>query len=121
MRETKMGTFDMLEVVIGGETMQARPVAWAEEVPIKFQTTCPKCSQLIEFDGHDFVCASCGTPGAVKTTPPEKTAVVPLQITPLPGLQGMVEQKIPKGPILDPLDEGLFPKDLLDLQSLEKS
>jgi hypothetical protein len=115
-----MGTYDMLEVVIGGETMQARPVAWAEEVPIKFQTTCPKCSQLIEFDGHDFVCASCGTPGAVKNNPPPPVGIT---VAVFPDLKnvGMVEQKIPKGPILDPLDEGLFPKDLLDLQYLEKS
>lgn len=109
----------MIEIVIGGETMQARPVAWADDVPIKFQTTCPKCSQLIEFDGHDFVCASCGTPGSVKSSPPPETHAVAV----FPDLKnvGMVEQKVAKEPILDPLDEGLFQKDLLDMQFLEKS
>ena len=77
-----MGIYDLLDVSIGGEVISARPIEWSEvdagdgigpdDVPIsvvKYNGTCPKCAQLVEFapdevadfgDASVVVCKNCG-------------------------------------------------------------
>lgn len=60
-----MSTYDLIDVRIGSEIIQARPVEWSK-VPIdvldqdsqpmatSYVTTCPHCSQLIKFAPSDI-------------------------------------------------------------------
>jgi hypothetical protein len=51
--------FDLLEVVIEGETLQARPIEWINDEdgnpawPTTYETTCPSCGQLTQFVVRD--------------------------------------------------------------------
>lgn len=115
--------FDLRPVKIGKEIVHARPIAWNgtdsdgfgnDEAgnPItafRFNTTCPACAQLVEFelsdlfkgtDGSDdnIVCASCK---AGIDRAPDKEAVV----------AKIVETK---SPFTDPIAEKLMSTTLID-------
>jgi hypothetical protein len=62
--------FALIMVDIGGVTVEARPYEWDYDgdgnpiVAMAYRTTCPHCSQLIEFNVHDlhdmmFYCNEC--------------------------------------------------------------
>lgn len=63
-----MGIYDLFDVSIGDEIISARPIEWSGEdagdgvdanglpvLVIKFNGTCPKCGQLLEFIPTDVV------------------------------------------------------------------
>lgn len=77
-----MSIYDLLEINVGQETLQARPIEWSGEIvdgygndsdgelvkAIKWMTTCPECADLIEFesksifvidDDKHVICQSC--------------------------------------------------------------
>lgn len=91
--------FDLKAVRIGKETVHARPIAWDREdadgagndsngVPmsaVRFTTTCPSCSQLVEFGTNDVFTGKDGTPNnvvciscqaGVEHTPDKQVAIV---------------------------------------------
>jgi hypothetical protein len=57
MSDTEEATiYDLLPVILGGDKVYARPVHFEcgeDDMPLKvlsYQSTCPKCSQLVEFN-----------------------------------------------------------------------
>ncbi len=74
--------FDLITVTLGSEEIRARPVDWEYDEngnpgePTKCETTCPQCSQLMQFEVSELVappynfvvCENCGAgkdhPGA---------------------------------------------------------
>jgi hypothetical protein len=130
-----MSEQDLLNVTIGDEETQARPVEFDEAgLAIMFHTTCPKCSQLIEIPRvHKFSCQSCGVLGSTPFVPvvvpipkrlmtdvPETTSTA-TNISVVDGAvvirmpdKNVIEQVVQQGPIIDPIVAGTFSKALID-------
>ena len=72
MDEQIITPFDLIEIKIGDQIVRARPTEWDKEfedgdghaadgtypVPTKFETACPHCSQMLEFDAG-YVAIKC--------------------------------------------------------------
>ena len=58
--------FDLVPIIFDDTSLQCRPILWDDnDIPIQYMTTCPKCSQLIQFfvkDTYDdhYYCPNCG-------------------------------------------------------------
>lgn len=115
-----MNAFDLINIDVGGTPTQARPTAWADGMPVRFQTTCPKCAQLIEFEGRYFACGACGAAGAVSDAGVQQGPDAHLEGIVLPPLQNLTEQHITTDPIVDPLETGAFPADVVDAMGIVK-
>jgi hypothetical protein len=136
-----MSTYDLIDVIVSGGEVQARPIAWDGEdvdgqghdaqgrqlLATRYHTTCPKCGQLVEFETDNIAwvpasgnspasghvnCVFCG-PEVVKANP------TPLPPAP-PATPVLIEKPIQPGPIIDPIVAGLFSLDLLDIQFIQK-
>lgn len=113
--------FDLKEVRVGTEVLFARPFEWDREhadgngndkfgnpiLPTKFMTTCPKCSQLINFGPKDIFFSTKGLesiacPGCMAGAEQAPVAAVVVE-----------KMKVDKSPFVDPLAEGLFKTDLV--------
>jgi hypothetical protein len=112
-----MGKFDLINVSIDGEAITARPVAWSEDTPIKYQTTCVRCSQLIEFDGCEFICPTCGVYGQAQQVIAQPDQAL-LQIPTLKNAAAFTEQIIDRNPIVDPIVNGAFATDNIDVDQI---
>jgi endogenous inhibitor of DNA gyrase (YacG/DUF329 family) len=78
--------FDLVGIDIDGQTVMARPIAWDSEFvdgeghtadgsmasPVAFETVCPFCSQLIQFDGMhvSIECPECGRGDSIEAADP---------------------------------------------------
>jgi hypothetical protein len=66
--------FDLIDITIGEEKIQARPIEWDydendnPDMPTKYETTCPACSQMMHFEAFEImappynyvICNNCG-------------------------------------------------------------
>lgn len=90
-----MTQFDLFFVNIGDQLVSSRPIEWVGETPTRFVTTCPHCSQLVDFVVSQLVdlggehkhikCVSCGvgTASSPEPTPePPATAGTVLPFNP---------------------------------------
>ena len=82
MDESIKTPYDLIEIVLGSETITARPVGWNEEIvdseghiadgsmaiPAKFETSCPSCGDMILFDSgfKQIKCPHCGAGEDIK-------------------------------------------------------
>ena len=105
------GPYDLINIVVNGSDTQARPTAWEGDFnslrPVRFQTTCPKCSQLIDFGINDIndnvvICKICIGGIEEKSKESQQISVVT------------------KTEIIDPIEAGLFPIDIIDMAFLRK-
>lgn len=71
-----VGPYDRIEVLVGDETIHARPVKWNSEIvdgegynadgelakPIEYEGVCPECGQMIHFSANlkSAKCSECG-------------------------------------------------------------
>jgi len=110
--EEIMNPYDLIDVVVGGEKVQARPTAWSGELenltPIRYQTTCPKCSQLVEFQATVASQVRCLTCDPEPQELSKKSEVVE-EVAP-----------IDSGTIVDPLTNGSFPSEMIDMGFMDK-
>lgn len=76
-REEELTYYSFRKIRVGEDVMNARPIIWDAEpvdseghdkngriiIPIKFETTCPKCGYLIQFDAQfvEVACDNCKT------------------------------------------------------------
>lgn len=114
--------YDLKEVRLGTEVLYARPIEWDREqadgngndkfgnpiLPIKFESTCPKCAQLISFGPKDIFFSTKGFESIACTTCSAGAEQAPVA--------AVVVNKIKadKSPFVDPLADNSFKTNLPD-------